>query len=42
MALMSSKRIKYLRNGFTIFKMTFEFDKRLIYVVNDLYMCEMA
>ena len=42
MALMRSKRIKYLRNGFTLFKMTCEIDKILIYVVNGLYMCEMA
>ena len=42
MALMRSKRIKYLRIGFTMFKMTYEFHKRLLYVVNDLYMWEMA
>ena len=42
MALMSRKRIKYLRNGFTNLEMTEEYDKRLIYLVYDAYMWEMA
>ena len=33
---------KYLRNGFTMLEMTYEFDKQLIYVGNDVYMWEMA
>ena len=42
MASMRGKRLKYLRNHFTIFEMTQEFDKRLIYVGNDVYIWEMA
>ena len=38
MASMCSKRLKCLRNGFTMLKMTEEFDKWLIYVGNDVYM----
>ena len=34
---MRGKRLKSLRNHFTILKMTLEFDKRLIYVGNDVY-----
>ena len=33
---------KYLRNGFTMLEMTYEFDKQLICVGNDVYMWEMA
>ena len=32
MASMRGKRLKYLRNGFTVLEMTEEFDKRLIYL----------
>ena len=32
MASMCGGRLKYLRNGFTMFEMTEEFDKRLIYI----------
>ena len=39
---MRAKRHKYLRNGFTMLKMTQEFDKRLIYVWNDVYMWEIS
>ena len=42
MALMCGKRLKYHRNFFTMLEMTYEFDKRLIYVGNDVYMREMA
>ena len=42
MASICGKRLKYLRNGFTLFEMTSEFDKRPIYVGNDVYMWEMA
>ena len=42
MASMCGKRLKNLRNGFTILEMTEDFDKRLIYVGNDVYMWEMA
>ena len=36
MASMCGKRLKYLRNSFTMLEMTEEFDKRLIYVGNDV------
>ena len=42
MASMCGKRFKSLTNGLTMFEMTQEFDKRLIYVGNDVYMWEMA
>ena len=42
MASMCGVRLKYLRNGFTMLEMTEEFDKQLIYVLNDMYMWEMA
>ena len=42
MASMCGGRLKYLRNGFTMFEMTKEFDKWLIFVGNDVYMFEMA
>ena len=35
-------RLKYLRNGFTMLEMAYEFDKRFKYVVNDVYIWEMA
>ena len=37
MASMRGKRLKYLRNHFTMLEMPEEFDKRLIYVGNDVY-----
>ena len=44
MASMCGKRLKYLRNGFTMLEMTYEFDKRPIQMRNDIYiyMWEMA
>ena len=39
---MCGKRLKYLRNGITMLEMTEEFDTRLIYVGNDVYLWEMA
>ena len=42
MASMRGKRLKYLRNHFTMLEMTQEFDKRLIYVLNDAYIWELA
>ena len=42
MASMRGKRLKYLRNHFTMLKMTKEFDKQLIYVGNDVYIWELA
>ena len=39
---MCIKRIKYLRNGFTMLKMTSEFDKRLICMGNDVFIFEIA
>ena len=42
MASMRVKRLKYLRNHFTKLEMTQEFDKRLIYVGNDVYIWELA
>ena len=42
MATMCGKRLKYLRNGFTMLEMAYEFDKGLKYVGNDVCMFEMA
>ena len=42
MAQMCGKRLKYLRNGFTMLEMAYEFDKVLKYIGNDVYMFEMA
>ena len=42
MASMCGKRLKCLRNGFTVLEMAQEFDKRPIYVGNDVCMWEMA
>ena len=42
MASMCGKPLKYLRNGFPVLEMTEKFDKRLIYVGNDVSMWEMA
>ena len=42
MASMRGKRLKYLRNGFTLLEMTEELDKRQIHVLNDVYWWEMA
>ena len=39
---MFGKRIKYLRNGFTMLKMIYEFDKRLICMRNDVCMWEIS
>ena len=39
---MRGKRLKYLRNHFTMLEMTQEFDKGLIYVLNDVYIWELA
>ena len=39
---MCGKRIKYLRNGFTMLKMIEEFDKRLICMGNDICMWEIT
>ena len=42
MASIRGKRLKYLRDGFTLLEMTEEFDTRQIYVLNDVHMWEMA
>ena len=42
MASMRGKRLKYLRNHFTMLEMTYEFDKRLIYVGNDAFLWELT
>ena len=42
MASMRGKRLKYLRNHFTMLKMTQEFKKLPIYVGNDVYIWELA
>ena len=42
MASMCGKRFKDLRNGFTNLEKTYEFDRRLIYVGNYVYLWEMA
>ena len=39
MAQMCGERLKYFRNEFTILEMIEEFDKRLVYVANNIYMC---
>ena len=36
------QRPKYIRNCFTLLEMAQEFDKRLEYVGNDIYMWEMV
>ena len=41
MASMCGTRLKYLRNGFSMLEMAYEFDKQLKYVGNDVYMFEM-
>ena len=42
MAQINVARLKYLRNGFTMLEMAYEFDKRLKYELNDVYMRERA
>ena len=42
MAQIRGARLKYLRNGFTMLEMAYEYDKRLKYVTNDVYMSEIA
>ena len=42
MAYIHGTGLKYLRNGFTMLEMALEFDKRFKYVVNDVYISEMA
>ena len=42
MAQIHGARLKYLRNGFTMLDLDYEFDKRLKYVGNDVCMWEMA
>ena len=42
MASMRGKRVKYLRYHFTMLEMTYDFDKRLLYVGNDVYIWELA
>ena len=39
MASMRGKHLKYLTKHFTMLEMTLEFEKRLIYVGNDVYIC---
>ena len=41
MASMLGKRLKDLRNHLTMLEMTSEFDKRLIYMGNDVYIWEL-
>ena len=42
MAQMFGKPLKYIRNGFTMLEMAEECEKRLIYVINDVCMWEVA
>ena len=42
MAQIQGAQLKYLRKVFTMLEMAYEFDKRLKYVGNDLYMWESA
>ena len=39
---MCGKGVKYLRTGFSILEMAYQFDKGLKYVGNDAYMFEIA
>ena len=41
MASIRSKRLKYLRNHFTMLEMPEDFDKQLIYMGNDVYISEL-
>ena len=38
MTYVFGKCLKYLRNGSTMMEMAYEFDKRLKYIGNDVYM----
>ena len=42
MALIHWTGLMYLRNGFTMLEMAYEFDKRFKYVGNDVYIWKMA
>ena len=42
MTTMCGKRLKYLRNGFSMLEMAYEFEKLIKYVGNDVYIFEMA
>ena len=42
MSSMRGKRLKYLRNHFPMLEMTEEFEKRIKYVGNDVYIQELA
>ena len=42
MAQIHGTRLQYLRSGFAMLEMAEEFDKRLKYVGNDVYMWESA
>ena len=42
MAQIHGARLQYLSNGLTMLEMAYEFDKRLKYVGNDVYMWERA
>ena len=42
MAQIHGAWLKYLRNGFTMLEMAYEFDKRFKYVGNDVYIWEVA
>ena len=42
MAQIHGARLKCLRSGFTMLEMAYEFDKRLKYVGNDVYMWKRA
>ena len=42
MAQIHGARLKYLRNGLTMLEMIYEFDNRLKYVENDVYMWKIA
>ena len=42
MAQICGKRLKYIRNGYTMFEIAEDFDKLLLYVGNEVYMWEMS
>ena len=42
MAQMCGKRVKYIKNGFTLLEMALQFEKRLKYVGNGENMLDLA
>ena len=42
MAKICANQVKYIRNGFTMLEIAYEFDKRRKYVGNEVYTWDMA